>query len=916
MAVIKIPSIDTPQNREIIQDVSGAEFIDSATIDMIYDDVAGTIETMLKDTAVTPGAYTNTDLTVDAQGRITLAASGSAGVTDHGALTGLTPDDDHSHYALLAGRTGAGLQSTLILGSTVVDSISSLVLRNDAVNWNLYCLGNIADRFAIGTDTVTALQIATNGNIGFTYKVAVGGLDLINDDFTVGKNTAAADVRGSVYQFHATGGEASQLITNSNPSKPAYLYLNVSSAGVGDPFVVCTVGGGGSWSFGLDNSDSDKFKISGATILGTNDYLAITTAGLVGIGTSSPARLLDISKDGAGSDIAARIRNTDVGGAVLELVVDTANGTDCKIVFNNVPGNAWSLGLDNSDGDKFKISGSGALGTSDRVVIDSNGNMGLGTSDPGARVHTEQSGGVHFVAKTTHATNLVDFLTFLDSASTVVQRVRFDPTASTLFYRGPTSTFIQIHLGSGFVNVGGIVDYTPGEALDCAGNYGGTRAIRVYNTSDADSTRSAAVRIKVGGTSAGDPFLHMNVHGATDWSLGIDNSDSDSFKISASSALGTNDYLAITTAGAWAFSGDSFVFSPISNQHNQIQIDNQFVGKDSKLHLSVLGATGGDPFVLFNVPSGSQWSIGIDNSDSDKFKIMQGSALTTDAGFVMESNQKLIFGGLAQAVPDSTVMFYFTVASSTQASMLLENFQSGNNIHTDYRLKSTSHAGYLRLSQVNTTNANLVLLGSSNFLSICLASSSATVGAIATGGFDGHSARASILDLTKLGDEQNTNGDSPAEVILVGANQLGTAVRGNLGIQSNSAFAINFGGSLAFGGRITTASSVAKTFATISGRKESAVSAETAGYLAFATAADGMAPAERMRITSAGLVGIGGSPDAYAILDLQSTVGALLVPRMTSAQRDALTAQNGMILYNTTTAKFQGYEAGAWANLI
>jgi hypothetical protein len=39
-------------------------------------------------------------------------------------------------------------------------------------------------------------------------------------------------------------------------------------------------------------------------------------------------------------------------------------------------------------------------------------------------------------------------------------------------------------------------------------------------------------------------------------------------------------------------------------------------------------------------------------------------------------------------------------------------------------------------------------------------------------------------------------------------------------------------------------------------------------------------------------------------------------PSLTTTQRDALTAENGMIIYNTTTNKFQGYENGAWANLI
>lgn len=47
------------------------------------------------------------------------------------------------------------------------------------------------------------------------------------------------------------------------------------------------------------------------------------------------------------------------------------------------------------------------------------------------------------------------------------------------------------------------------------------------------------------------------------------------------------------------------------------------------------------------------------------------------------------------------------------------------------------------------------------------------------------------------------------------------------------------------------------------------------------------------------------------------TQNGIFVPRITTAERDSLqNVINGQLIYNTTTDKFQGYEANSWVNLV
>lgn len=71
---------------------------------------------------------------------------------------------------------------------------------------------------------------------------------------------------------------------------------------------------------------------------------------------------------------------------------------------------------------------------------------------------------------------------------------------------------------------------------------------------------------------------------------------------------------------------------------------------------------------------------------------------------------------------------------------------------------------------------------------------------------------------------------------------------------------------------------------------------------------------ELMRLTNAGRLGVGtATPAATAIVDLTSTTSGFLPPRMTTTERNAITSPaTGLVIYNTTTGREEGYDGAQW----
>lgn len=92
----------------------------------------------------------------------------------------------------------------------------------------------------------------------------------------------------------------------------------------------------------------------------------------------------------------------------------------------------------------------------------------------------------------------------------------------------------------------GSITAAGGDVIATRSDAGMDVTLEATNSDNTSLTSNAYVEVSTGGAASGDSGIRFQVSGvATNWSAGLDNSDSDAFVISASNTIGTNNAMRI-----------------------------------------------------------------------------------------------------------------------------------------------------------------------------------------------------------------------------------------------------------------------------------------------------------------------------------------------------------------------------------
>ncbi|MBI5457512.1 hypothetical protein HY971_02180, partial [Candidatus Kaiserbacteria bacterium] len=241
--------------------------------------------------------------------------------------------------------------------------------------------------FAIGSSTMTQFVVTNGSNVGNSNLVGVGTTSpwatfAIEQQASTTASFVVSD-SGTSTPFLLVDGKGNIGLGTSTPYGLLTLYKTGSTAAASPQLVFSassTISGVGNflnnWAVGTDFNDGGKFKISSSSVIGTNDRFVIDGSGNVGIGTTTPWS--NVNSVGSTLDLTS-------SGVVRLSMHDTAGTQEGSITANNAGLNLRVAGAATASNNIITFwtgNTNSDFTMSERMRIDSAGNIGIGTTTP------------------------------------------------------------------------------------------------------------------------------------------------------------------------------------------------------------------------------------------------------------------------------------------------------------------------------------------------------------------------------------------------------------------------------------------------------------------------------------------------------------------------------------------------------